>query len=515
MAQPAAENLSTESIFSLADMNFLLVNKLVVLLGVLIFFVAVMILRRSKGQNVPAAVGSALMLSLLGLLLLYFEASLSDYPNYRAVLAKVQGVIVLICLARLVIYLVVDVMISLRMQGEVPMLIRDVIRLVVYLAAAIISLRLVFQVDLAAVVTTTTVLTAAVAFAMQSTLANILCGFNIQTDPKLARGNWIVLPDKNLSGQIDNVGFRYTTLRTPTNSQVLVPNSMVVQNVIITHGNSTGPSAERAALTLTVGLPYEMPPEEARGLLQTVLAEDTLVLDQPQPGVRLQSFNDSSIAYLLKFWIADPQQTALVLDTLQTKIWYAINRAGWSFPFPHRQVVSVPPKTSFPPLRAVVLDGLRQSHLFEVLQDSELEFLAERARLQVFAPGETAVRQGESGTSLYFVLQGEMSVELDGRQVTQLEKGRMFGEMSLLTGAVRSATVRAITEARLAELQKEDLASLFEQNERLLEKLSQALERHQAGIRDHQILQVVPSGQVEPAAGDYLRRVRAFFFGGA
>jgi len=193
--------MATEGLLSLADINFFLVNKLVVLVVVLLFFATVSILRRSQGREIPPAAGAALKLSLLGMVLLYFEASLSGYPNYRAILASIQGVIVLICLAKLVIYLVVDVVLSLRRRGEVPMLLRDAIRLVVYLAAAIASLRLVFQVDLSAVLTTTTVLTAAVAFAMQNTLANVFYGFTVQIDPQMARGNWIALPEKTCSGR--------------------------------------------------------------------------------------------------------------------------------------------------------------------------------------------------------------------------------------------------------------------------------------------------------------------------
>lgn len=514
MAQSVTGPLTAEGMLSLVDINFFLVNKLVVLLVVLAFFVGVIIVRRIKGQPVPAAAGAALKLSLLGMLLLYFEASLSGYPNYRAILASIQGVIVLICLARLVIYLVVDVVLSLRRHGDVPMLLRDAIRLVVYLIAAIASLRLVFQVDLSAVITTTTVLTATLAFAMQNTLANVFHGFNVQIDPQMARGNWISLPEKNLFGQIENVGFRYLTLRTLDNNLVLVPNTMVVQSVVITHGSVQEAAQERAALTMTVGLPYEMPPEEARDLLLRVLTEEPLVLEQPPPLVRLQALADSSIVYLLKFWVADPQQRNLALDAIQTKAWYAVNRAGWSFPFPHRQLVTTLMRPSFPSAREAVLDGLRHSHLFEVLSDTELDQLADRARLQVFAPGETAVRQGEPGSSLYFVLQGEMAVEVDGRPVAQLTKGRMFGEMSLLTGAARSATVRACGEARLAEVQKEDLACLLEQNERLVEKLSEALARHEAGIKQHQANRGELVESASQTAGEYLRRVRAFFFGG-
>lgn len=512
----AAQNSqqTAAGLLSLADLNFFLINKLLVLAFVLLFFTAVIILRRFKGKEIPDLAVSALKLSMLGLVLLYFEATLTGFPNYSIILERVQSVIVLICVAKLAIYLIVDVALSMRRHGDVPMLLRDAIRLAVYLAAAIASLRMVFQVDLSAVVTTTTVLTAAVAFAMQNTLANVFYGFNVQIDRQMARGNWITLPEKNLFGQIVNVGFRYITLQTLENNQVLVPNSMVVQSIITTHGNALSAPQDRAAMTMTIGLPYEMPPEEARLILTGLLHEEPLVLKAPAPVVRLQTLADSSILYLLKFWLADPQQRTMVMDAVQTKAWYAVNRAGWGFPFPHRQLVSAPLRPSFPPGREAVIDGLRHSSLFDVLTDDEVAMLADRSHLRVYAPGESAVRQGEAGSSLFFVLQGGMSVEVDGHQVALLEKGRMFGEMSLLTGEPRSATVRAVNEARLAEVTKEDLVCLMEKNDRLLEKLGQALERHESGIREHQTAMSEKAASAVPTAADYLRRVRTFFFGG-
>jgi len=472
--------------------------------------VTVTVVCRIQGKPLSPLAPTALKLSLLGLVLLYFEVTLSEYPNYRLILARVQSVIVLVCLAKLTIYILVDMILSLRRHGDVPMLLRDAIRLAVYLMAGIASLRLVFQVDLSAIITTTTVLTAAIAFAMQTTLSNAFYGFTVQIDPLMSRGNWISIPEKNLFGEIVNVGFRYITLRTLDNNQVLVPNTVVVQSVVTTHGSPQEAAQERAALTLTIGLPYELPPEQAKELLTQIMLEEGLVLSEPQPTVRLQSMNDSSIVYLLKFWLADPSQRNVALSELQTKAWYAVHRAGWNFPFPHRQLVTAPLKESFPNQKDEILSGLRHSHLFDVLDESEIGRLAESAAVHPYASGEAAVCQGDAGSSLFFVLRGVVSVELDGTQVAVLGKGRMFGEMSLLTGEPRQATVRAQGEVVLAELPKAAIAELLTTNDKLMEKLGESLARHTADNRQ-QLEQQETTGIEERSPIDYLKRLRTFF----
>lgn len=509
MAAATAQPLQ-QGMLSLVDLNFFLVNKLVVLVVVILFFVTVTVIRRVQGKPLSPLAPTALKLSLLGLVLLYFEATLTGYPNYRLILARLQSVIVLICLAKLAIYILVDMILTLRRHGEVPMLLRDAIRLAVYLIAAIASLRLVFQVDLSAVITTTTVLTAAIAFAMQTTLSNAFYGFTVQIDPLMAHGNWISIPEKGLFGEIVNVGFRYITLRTLDNNQVLVPNAVVVQSIVTTHGSAHEAAQERAATTLTIGLPYELPPEQAKEILQQVLRDEPLVLQEPPPAVRLQTLTDSSINYLLKFWLADPAQRNLALSELQTKAWYAVHRAGWSFPFPHRQVITTPAKEPFPNQRAAIMAGLRQSHLFDVLSSEEVLLFAESALVRPYAPGEIAVQQGDQGSSLFFVLHGEMAVEVDGREVARMEQGRMFGEMSLLTGEPRRATVRACIEVLLAELPKEAIAELMDRNEKLMERLSEALTRHRTASRE-QLDRQPDEVAAERSPVEYLKRLKAFF----
>lgn len=505
---PTLTHAATSPVSSLIDVNFILINRIFVLAVTLLFFSVVLLVARRRGQEIHPRVTTPIKLSLLGFLLLYGEMTLTAVPSYRALLEGLQTVIVLLCLAKLAIYLIVDCYLRLHTQREVPSFLRDAVRLVVYLAAGIISLRLVFKIDLAAVITTTSVLTAIIAFAMQSTLSNALSGFSIQTDKLLDRQNWIAIKDKNIFGEIVNVGFRYTTLRGLDNTLNMVPNSIIMQNVITFFGSRE--TEDKPSVILDVMLGYDISPERAKELLRKVLLDEPEVLAEPEPLVRLLTLNDSGVTYQLKFWINDPSRKVPVQDVIYTQVWYAVNREGSSFPFPHRQIVIAEVKHPFEFSSDLVAAELRQSELFNMLDDSTIVSLAGQAPVRVYGPGEVVVRQGDGGSSLFIALKGELEVSVDGTVVGRIREESFFGEMSLLTGEPRRATVRASSEVWLAEITKELMEPLLRANPSIMEMLSSILAERERRTRES----VTGSkGQVAeaPRREDYLQRLKQFF----
>lgn len=492
----------------LIDVNFILINRFLVLAATLLFFCGVAIVHRSRGQKYDRRVTSPIRLALFGMLLLYGEIALSSFPRYRELLEGFQTVVVLLCLAKLVIYLLVDIYLRLHLQREVPSFIRDSIRLLVYLAVGIVSLRLVFKIDLGAIVTTTTVITATIAFAMQSTLTNALSGFSIQTDALLKRQNWISIKEKNIFGEIVNVGFRYTTLRNPENNLIMVPNSVIMQNIITFHGN--GEYDDKPAITADIALGYDLPPEAAKQLLLKVVQDEQEILATPEPLVRLFSYNDSSITYQLKFWIAEPQRKIPVQDSVYSRAWYAVHRAGHSFPFPHRQIIATTEQVPFNFSRELIIKKLRKSDLFGILDEATLQSLVAQVPVRVYGGGEAVVIQGNQGSSLFLVLRGNLAASIDGTVVGSIEEDSFFGEMSLLTGAPRGATVRATCEVWLAEITNELMEPLLRENQALLETISAILAERSR--RTSESLSDPESGTtVTSRQDDYLKRLKQFF----
>jgi len=503
-----AHAASGAPIISLIDINFILLNRIFVLAISLLFFGSLFVVRRYRGLEIDSDITSPIKLSLFGSLLLYAELAMANLPSYQALLQGIQTIVVLLCLARLVNYLIIDVYLRIHTRQEVPSFLRDFVRLVVYMAAGIISLRLVFKIDLSAIVTTTTVITATIAFAMQNTITNALSGFSIQSDSLLSRGNWIAIKEKNIFGEIVNVGFRYTTLKSPENHLFMVPNSIIMQNIVTYHGNRD--TDLKPALQMDVMLGYDMPPEMAKQLLLKVIHDERQVLDSPQPLVRLRALNDSGITYQLRFCILDPSQRIPVQDCIFSQVWYAVNRAGYRFPFPHRQIITAESRQPFEFSTRLISGYLQDTGLFAQLDAEKIESLAGLAPVCVYGRDEIVVRGGDQGSSLFVVLKGELEVSIEETVVGSILQGSFFGEMSLLTGEPRSATVRAVSEVWLAEITKENMEPILRANPVMQETISAILaEREQKSRASREMHN--EAAAAPQRSEDYLRRLKLFF----
>jgi CRP-like cAMP-binding protein len=130
--------------------------------------------------------------------------------------------------------------------------------------------------------------------------------------------------------------------------------------------------------------------------------------------------------------------------------------------------------------------AFRRVALFANLDPGQLETLARVATSRRFAAGETVLREAEPGDLFFVIVQGEVKVSVDspdGREVvlTHLQAGDFFGEMALLEGETRSASVTATKDSELVALAREDLfaamAADFSLSKRILQSLSARLRR--------------------------------------
>jgi CRP-like cAMP-binding protein len=161
---------------------------------------------------------------------------------------------------------------------------------------------------------------------------------------------------------------------------------------------------------------------------------------------------------------------------------------------------------------------LRDEALFECLSDQQIENLVQQSRVSHFGRGERVIREGAEGDSMFVLLRGsaEVSISKNGTSipVATLKAPDCFGEMSLLTGERRTATVRAETDCQVMEIGKPVMAELLRASPDCLERLSELLAQRKMET-EGLLKEAVSHSQNERKEREYkatfLHRLRTFF----
>jgi CRP/FNR family cyclic AMP-dependent transcriptional regulator len=116
-------------------------------------------------------------------------------------------------------------------------------------------------------------------------------------------------------------------------------------------------------------------------------------------------------------------------------------------------------------------DRIRSVPLFSEFGDKELQRVAAIAKEVAFPAGKVIAKQGESGVGFHMIAEGEATVSVDGVEHGRLGPGTYFGEISLIDGGPRSATVTAATDLKTVSLTSWDFNALLDQFPDLARKL--------------------------------------------
>ena len=407
----------------------------------------------------------------------------------------------------------------LKKQGDIhiPRLIIDMINFVVLAIVAVAILNGIFGVKLTAFLVTSTVLSAVIGLSLQDILGNLFAGLALQMERPYKVGEWIGVGEEE--GIVVQMNWRTLTIRTRAGDHVTIPNATVSKNIVT---NYSRPNRHHMC-RIEVGMAYTHSPGYIKKVISRIFVKIDGVLKKPVPQVLLDEFDDYTVNYDVRFWISEYYRKYEIEDAVRTHIWYNLRRAGLSIPFPIRDVTvrTVPEdhETRINELlKAEIFNELGKVEMFKLLNDEQMLKLAESSTKHLYSKGELLVHQGDSGDSLLIISEGSVEVYISdssGRKthLADLHEGDYFGEMSLLTGEPRSASVSAISETEVIVVRKEGLADLLETEPSILEPLSEMLEKRLEDISSIVMDRSIEEQEREqPAQKEHLLgRIRDFF----
>lgn len=444
-------------------------------------------------------------------LLLYVAAPLIErlqntnidlFVDVTATLALYLG------MARAAVYLLIDYFLERRRHVKIPTITSDLLLAVLWFIIIMVILRQKLNFDLASLITTSAILTAVIGFALQDTLGNMFAGLAIQAEKPYQIGDWVQLGQ--FIGQVEGISWKSTKVVTTTRETIYVPNGIISKGAIF---NYSQPTPEYIAI-MDVGISYDAPPNRIRHLLMEVLMRHHQIMQQRKQEVRVKSFGDHAVIYQLRFWVNNYALENKIKSDIYSHIWYRLRRENIHIPFPTREIIQTQPAENATPPN-IIEDVLEAVELFQSLGEPARKTLAQRARIQLYGAQEEIVQQGAPGHSLYIIMSGHCRVmvwtdkDTSARPVAVLHPGEFFGEMSLLTGAPRKATVVAEEETECILIDKADVKDLLLAKPDVAQDFSRVLAERHAELKS--ITEAKSSDEIDTSASQILNKIWEFF----
>jgi len=349
--------------------------------------------------------------------------------------------------------------------------------------AVVISLRHL-GLDFSSILATSALLSTVTAFSLQGTLANVVGGLALQLDDSVHVGDWVQL-ENGKQGKVKEIRWRFTVLETRDWDTLIVPNATILASTVAILGKRQGqPLQHRMWVYFNVDFRYS--PADVIEAVNTGLQAAPIegVATDPKPHVICYDFakdgRDSFAYYAVRYWLTDLARDDPTSSKVRERVFTALKRADIPLAMPATHVWveqdadnRVRRQQAEAERREAALNGV---DFLRTLRDAERTYVAQRLKYALFAPGETVTRQGAVAHWLYIIISGvaEVRVKIEGtdKPVAKVQAPGFVGEMGLMTGEPRSATVVALTEVECYRLDKEALNKIMAGRPEIAQEIS-------------------------------------------
>ncbi len=361
----------------------------------------------------------------------------------------------------------------------VPTVVRVFIAFIVYMLAFFGIVAFVYDQALTSLLATSGVIAMIIGLAIQINISNIFSGIviNVERPFRVNDGIKIQLGKVFHEGKVVDITWRTTRLLTDAGYVLSVPNSVASEAVIHNYNYTE----ELCQSSVNIRIDYAHPPERVEKILLDATLSTDDVLKEPHPTCRFKKFVDWAAEYTILFYVNDYGKKVSCNQAVFKRVWIHLNRAGIVPPVVRQEV------QTFQGIKSRSLDEaskpmalLHEMDIFLPFSEEIKTYLSERMRQHRFSEGETVVKQGDVGNSLFVIVEGVVVVQVkleDDKiiDVARLGAGNFFGEMALFTGQKRTATILTMTETILLEIIKDDIVPLISEQPEVAKLISKVL----------------------------------------
>jgi small-conductance mechanosensitive channel/CRP-like cAMP-binding protein len=353
-------------------------------------------------------------------------------------------------------------------------------------------------VHLSGIIATSAVVTVVLGLSLQATLGNVLGGIALQLDDSIHVGDWVQLPS-GAQGKVSAIRWRHTVVETRNWDTIVVPNaSLLGENIVILGQRQDQPVQHRMWVHFNVDFRYS--PEEVINVVEDALQSTPIpnVAAFPPPNCICFDFTkgneggESYANYAVRYWLTELAADDPTSSAVRVRIWVALKRAGIPLAVPGQTIwVSMDdPQHKERKLQRELqhrVVALEHIEMFAQLSADDRMRLAEGMRPAPFGRGEVITRQDSAAHWLYVLTKGEVEVRIRGeggveKLVTRMGSPNVFGEMGVMTGERRTASVIAATEIECYRIDKEVFKAVLRNRPEMVEVISQVMARRRVEL---------------------------------
>jgi potassium-dependent mechanosensitive channel len=369
----------------------------------------------------------------------------------------------------------------------------------------------------------------AIGIGLQNLANNFISGIILLLEQPICVGDFIEID--TVAGVVERISLRSTLLRTGRGLSVIVPNSNLANNSLINWSHRD----PACAIGIKIEVADTNEPITVTEALLAAARQEPSILSTPSPLVLFRGIENRAFQFELSVWINEPARRVLIESTLFFLVQAKLQEYGIVYParglfiksddpeqlntlinqFRGEAVAALPaPLTTNNKLArttAVTLrDLLRKVSYFANLNDIELRHIIEEGYQKRLRAGEVICRENDPGDSFYIILAGSVDVFVESmaKQVAVREVGEFIGEMSLLMGTPRTATLQTLEETTLFVVDRSNLQSLLRRHQELADKIAAELTKRRETLEQ---LGIKFGSKDEPPLVQIRKRIQLIF----
>jgi potassium-dependent mechanosensitive channel len=398
-----------------------------------------------------------------------------------------------------------------RTNQIIPNIIRNFVASIIFIIAVFGAIAFVFNQQITGLLATSGMIAMIIGLAIQVNISNIFSGIAINLEQPFRIGDWVKIGEFQ-EGKVTNITWRSTTIQDRNNVTICVPNSTAAESSI---RNFSYPE-KNIELWFEVFIDPRYRSTRISKLLLDAALSTPGVLASPAPYAKYKGMSDWASTYIVGYVIDDYGKKSVIKNALWSRIEVHLGRAGIRPALQRLKVNVVEGDGGYSEKEVSALDLINEIEIFKPFSVESRKILSGSMKRIFFPIGDHVVTQGDSGDSMFCIVEGTVGVVINlgpekTLEVARLGAGTFFGEMALLTGEPRTASIVAVSDIYVYEITKEDILPLINNEPQVSVLISKILTERQIATAAKKTSATAEVIDEKSMMSQFLNKIQNFF----